>query len=122
MHLQISRSHTVLNKMLVFLFLFLLFNYSLGVCPNGTVTIPSSFGSNWNCLLLSPSKQQFVMAELQCTISNGHLISIPNGFVDLLIAGSYIFGIRYTINQRLFQIKLIHLSLVKPMVLPYDFG
>ena len=74
------------RKMLVLLFLFLLFDISLTACPNGTVTVPSGFGGNWNCVSFISSRMSFVMAEDQCVQLGGHLVSIPNGFVDLFIA------------------------------------
>ena len=107
--------------MLLLLFLFLFVNYSISVCPNGTTEVPSSFGGNWRCILFNPTKQQFVMAEVQCTISNGHLISITNGFLDLLVAGQCSVLPLLKISH-LFQIKQMELLLLRLPILTYVIG
>lgn len=69
------------------LFLFLIFvNTSLATCPDGTVSIPSSLGSQWSCLSVITSGNSFLTAELQCQQNGGHLISVSSGFVNLFIA------------------------------------
>lgn len=69
-------------------FIFLSFsNLAVAVCPNGTLTIPSILGSKYNCIFLVQNRTYFVDAETACSAQGGHLISVPNGYVNTFLAG-----------------------------------
>ena len=77
-------------KIFFLLCLLIFVNPSSATCPSGAISIPPTIGSKWSCLSISFSKKSFLMAELQCQESGGHLISIPNGFVDLFIRRKFL--------------------------------
>ncbi|KAE9547845.1 hypothetical protein FO519_008942 [Halicephalobus sp. NKZ332] len=73
------------------MFLLLVFSLflssAIGICPDGSTTVPDGFGSKWKCLQVAALEQPFFAAENYCdTTYQGYLISIPNGFVNFLVA------------------------------------
>ena len=68
-----------------------LFHQVIALCPEGAKEIPSVLGSNWPCVLTNNNwEYDLPHADEVCQLSNGHLISIPNGYVNTFLAGDII--------------------------------
>ncbi|KAE9555546.1 hypothetical protein FO519_001217 [Halicephalobus sp. NKZ332] len=61
-------------------------NSVVATCPNDTIAIPQTFESNYNCVSLSIGELDFSYAEKVCGTMKGHLLSVPNGYVNTFIA------------------------------------
>ena len=85
----------VFQKLLI-LIAFILLSFSNSMvsgCPNGTYAILPSLGSSYNCVSLIVNNSvpiYFTQAEQFCTGWGGHLLSIPNGYVNMIILGESI--------------------------------
>ncbi|KAE9547233.1 hypothetical protein FO519_009555 [Halicephalobus sp. NKZ332] len=71
---------------IIFLSIIIVFAFVDSTCPDGTYVIPSILGSNWPCMLLSNDTAIYTYAERVCEEHNGHLLPIPNAFVDAFVA------------------------------------
>ena len=78
---------------IIFLSMIILFGFVASTCPNGTDTVPSVLGSNWSCMWVSNDTQPFSYAEEICERFNGRLFSIPNEFVNVIVASEIEFYI-----------------------------
>ncbi|KAE9555556.1 hypothetical protein FO519_001227 [Halicephalobus sp. NKZ332] len=56
-------------------------------CPDGSYSIPQDIGSKYNCVILTTNLTYFAQAEQACSYVRGHLIPIPNGYVNTFLAG-----------------------------------
>ncbi|KAE9547157.1 hypothetical protein FO519_009631, partial [Halicephalobus sp. NKZ332] len=58
-----------------------------GTCPDGSITVPDSLGSKWKCFELFVPGEPFFVANHNCSTKyKGYLVSVPNGFINFLIA------------------------------------
>lgn len=82
-------AEAIFQKLLIFIVLtFLSFShFTTFACPPESYPVPSIFGSRYNCVFLSNEAATFVDAEEACMNKNAHLISVPNGFVNMFLAG-----------------------------------
>ncbi|KAE9547683.1 hypothetical protein FO519_009105 [Halicephalobus sp. NKZ332] len=62
------------------------FNFSSATCPEGSISVPPTYGSKWSCLYFNFYKRQFLIAEKQCTSYGGYLVSIPNTILNYFIS------------------------------------
>ncbi|KAE9546831.1 hypothetical protein FO519_009957, partial [Halicephalobus sp. NKZ332] len=72
--------------MLFFYIILLFFDFSLAECPPEAIIVPSVLQNKWSCLLFNPPGKKFLTAEDQCINKGGHLVSVPNQFLNFFIA------------------------------------
>lgn len=62
-------------------------------CPNETYIISDSIGTKWPCVYFANYPLSFANAEYACESRSGHLIPIPNGFINTYISRRFRFFI-----------------------------
>ena len=70
--------------------LFSIFTLGYSACPDGTTSVPGEIESNWPCLFLSKDRLSFTEAVSKCKSKKGHLVSIPNKYVNKMVSGKNI--------------------------------
>ena len=79
---------TNMLKIIILSMTVLAYNYVIATCPNGTYTMPSNSGSKWDCIALYNFTENFPYAQYYCeNTHSGSLVSVPNGFVNTILAG-----------------------------------
>ena len=85
--------------LLLISFTTLFFGFATADCPTGTYSIPSNLGSRYNCVNTTTTLAYFAEAEQVCSYANGHLMPIPNGYVNSFLIGKALILDYFTIEN-----------------------